>query len=74
MLLVQSRRDVPPFVAAAGGGEPDEAALAQGCQPGGVSEVLGDHPADLGPQHVRQRDRQPGKGTVQLAQQLVLQG
>ena len=45
---------------------------AQGREPGRVGELGRDQPADLGGQHVRQRQGQTGEGPVQLPEQLVL--
>ncbi len=56
----------------AGRAEPDEPIRAQRGQSGGVSELGRDQPADLGPEHVGQRQGQPREAAVELSEQLVL--
>ena len=52
----------------AGSGEADQPIHAQGAQPCWIGELGGDQLPDLGAQHVRQRQGQPGDGAVELTE------
>ena len=48
-----------------------EPAAAQRGEPGRIGELRGDQPADLGSQHIGQRQGQTGKGPIEVAEQPI---
>ena len=68
----QPVRRRPPNPQPTVGGEPDKPGNPQCRQAVRIGELRSDQTAHLSAQHIRQRHRQPGKTTVQLAEQLIL--